>query len=109
MAYGKLFINPVTLCKVNRLTLILNKIPTRPAMIWALFSSEKFKSAITKYNNLSTPSLDKMSWKYLKVIIKDDIYLKNFINIINVCINLQYELLHFKLSLSIIIPKPNKT
>jgi len=50
-----------------------------------------------------------MSWKYLKVIIKDDIYLKNFINIINVCINLQYELLHFKLSLSIIIPKPNKT
>ena len=43
-----------------------------------------------------------MSWKHLKVIIKDDICLNKFVNIANTCINLDYW------SLSIIIPKPNK-
>ena len=35
-------------------------------------------------------------------------YLNNFVNIANTCINLEHWPLHFKTSLSIIIPKPNK-
>jgi len=49
-----------------------------------------------------------MSWKHLKVIVKDNIYLKIFVNIANMCINLGYWLLYFKMSMSIIISKPNK-
>jgi len=41
-------------------------------------------------------------------IPQSHLYLKNFINIANVCINLGYWLLHFKKSNSIIISKPNK-
>jgi len=48
-------------------------------------------------------------WKYFKVIIKDDIYLNNFVNIANKCINPGYWPSHFKISLSIIISKLNKT
>jgi len=43
-------------------------------MKWNSFSEEEFTSAIMKYNNSSTPSLDKLLWKYLKKYIKDIAY-----------------------------------
>ena len=87
----------------------LNKFPSRFILVWALFLTEESKSAITKCNNLSTSSLNRVFWKHLKAIIKDDICLNNFINIANTCINLGYWLLYFKILLSIIISKPNMT
>ena len=88
--------------------IILNKISTRLTIIWISFSIEEFKSSITKYNNLSTLESNKLSWKHFKAIVKDSTCLNNFINIANVCINLEHWLLHFKMSSSIIISKPNK-
>ena len=44
--------------------------------------------AINKYNNLFTSGPDRISWKYLKLIIKDNKCLKNIINITNTYINL---------------------
>jgi len=64
--------------------------------------------AINKCNNSSTPRPDWISWKHLKIVIRNDKCLDNIINITNFCINLRYWPLHFKLSSSIIIPKPNK-
>ena len=55
-----------------------------------LFSEEEFKSVIFKCNNLSTPGPDKLSWRYLKVIVNNCLYLKNFINIVNTYINLEH-------------------
>ena len=72
------------------------------------FSEKEFKSFIMKYNKSSTSGPKKLSWRYLKAIVNDSTYLKNFINIDNMCINLGYWLLHFKTSSSIIIPKLNK-
>ena len=72
------------------------------------FSEKKFKSFIIKCNNSLTSGPDKLSWRHFKVIINNSSYLKNFINIANVCINLGHWLLHFKTSSSIIIPNPNK-
>jgi len=72
------------------------------------FSKEEFKSSITKYNNSLTPGPNKLSWKYLKVIVNDSTYLKNFINIANAYIILGHWPSHFKISSSIIILKPNK-
>jgi len=68
----------------------------------------ELKDTINTYNNLSTPSLDHVSLSYLKDIIKDNQYYSNIVNIVNTCINLIHWLMHFKKSLSIIIPKPNK-
>ena len=50
-----------------------------------------------------------MSWKHLKSIVKDNLCLKIIVNIANIYINLGHWPLHFKILLSIIIPKPNKT
>ena len=69
---------------------------------------EEFFSAIEKCNNSSTPRLDKLFWRYLKKIIRDIVYLNKLIDIANECINLGYWPLHFKISTTIIIPKPNK-
>jgi len=63
---------------------------------------------IEKCKNFSTPGLDKLSWRHLKRIIKDNICLKRFIDITNICINLDHWPLHFKTLTTIVIPKPNK-
>ena len=52
------------------------------------FSEEEFKSYIIKYNNSSTSGPDKLLWRHFKVIVNNSIYLKNFINIANIYINL---------------------
>jgi len=54
------------------------------------------------------PELDKLSWSYLKTILKDNGCLSNIIRIANVCIDLGYWSSHFKRSTIIVISKPNK-
>jgi len=89
-------------------TSLLEKLPSKPYLIWNPFLREEFMMAINKYNNSSAPRPDRISWKYLKLIIKDNKCLEEIINIANTCINLGYWLSHFKTSSSIIISKPNK-
>ena len=55
------------------------------------------------------PGPDKLSWRHLKIIIKQDEYLTNIINVANACINLEHWLNYFKCLSTIIIPKPNKS
>jgi len=87
---------------------ILDKVINKSPFSWAPFSKEEFKSAIANCNNPSTPELDKLSWKHLKIILKDNNYLGNIISISNACINLGCWPSHFKRSMTVIIPKPNK-
>ena len=76
--------------------------------LWAPFSKEELKQAIAKYNDSSAPGPDRLSWRHLKFIIKQDKCSSNIINIANACINLGHWPDYFKQSSTIIIPKPNK-
>jgi len=87
---------------------ILNEITDKPTVPWLVFSKEEFRTAISSCNNSFAPSPDKLSWSNLKIILKDDECLNTIIHIANICINLGYWLLHFKISTTVIIPKPNK-
>ena len=40
---------------------VLNKIKSKPTTIWAPFSKEEFRQALTKYNNSLAPGLDKLT------------------------------------------------
>ena len=51
---------------------------------------------------------DKLTWHHLKFIIKDNSCLTNIVNIADACINLGHWPEYFKISSTIIIPKPNK-
>jgi len=57
---------------------------------------------------LSAPGPDKLSWGYLKCILKEDECLNVIISIVNACIEVNYWPSHFKKSTIVIIPKPNK-
>ena len=87
---------------------ILNKIGSKTTSLWVLFSKEGFKQAINKYNNSSALGSDKLTWQYLKTILKQDTCLTNIINIADTCINLGHWPNYFKYSSTVIIPKPNK-
>jgi len=89
-------------------TEVLEEIIDKSPSFWAPFSKEEFRSAIANCNNSSTPGLDKLSWSYLKTVLKHDECLTNIINIVNACIDLGYWPAHFKRSTTVIIPKPNK-
>jgi len=87
---------------------ILNEVKHKPSQWWSPFSRTEFKSAISKCSDLSAPGPDKLMWCHLKLIIKNDDCLSNIINIADFCINLGYWPNYFKISTTIVIPKPNK-
>ena len=87
---------------------ILDEIENKQTSIWALFSKEEFKITLESCNNLLTSGPDKLSWRHLKSIMKDDDCITNIIKIANACINLEYWPNYFKISSMVIIPKPNK-
>ena len=87
---------------------ILDKIADKPTSPWLAFSKKEFRQAIINCNNSFAPRPDKLSWSYLKIILKDDDCLNIIISITNTCIELGYWPSHFKRSTTIVISKPNK-
>ena len=67
---------------------ILDEIGNKKTANWLPFSKEEFKIAIGSTNNLSTPGPDKLSWNYLKSVLKYDVCLTNIIKITNAYIDL---------------------
>ena len=87
---------------------IFDEIPEKLTSLWPSFSKEEFRIAIANCNNTSIPGPDKLSWSHLKIILKDNKCLGIINCIANVCIELEYWLLHFKRSTTIVISKPKK-
>jgi len=87
---------------------VLNELDQKPSQNWSSFSRFEFLSAINSCADSSSPGPDRLTWRHWKNIIKNDACLSNVINIADVCINLGHWPNHFKMSTTIIIPKPNK-
>jgi len=88
---------------------ILDKVKHKPSQWWNPFSRTEFKSAISKCSDSLAPRPNKLTWRHLKLIIKNDDCLSNIINISDSCINLGHWPNYFKILTTIIIPKPNKS
>jgi len=86
----------------------LNETPQADQILWPPFSKQEFKDAIAKCLSSSTPSSDYISWRHLKSLITNDRYLLKIIQIANTYIDLEFWPSHFKLSNTVVIPKPNK-
>jgi len=87
---------------------ILDEITDKPTSPWPAFSKEEFRFVLSSCNNSSTSGSDKLTWSYLKNILKDNECLNIIIHITNACIELEYWPLHFKKSTMVVISKPNK-
>ena len=88
---------------------ILDEIECKPSQRWSPFSRNEFLSAISKCKDSLAPGPDKLSWHHLKLIIHNDNCLANIIKIADSCINLGFWPNYFKISTTIVIPKPNKS
>ena len=69
---------------------ILDKIKNKQTSIWVPFSKKEFKITLGSCNSLLTPGLDKLLWRHLKSIMKNDGCVTNVIKITNACIDLEY-------------------
>ena len=87
---------------------VLDKLGSFLSLSWTHFAEEEFISSLLKYNNSSTPGPDKLLWRHLKIVLKDSMCLRNVVTITNACIKLGHWPSHFKISLTIVILKPNK-
>jgi len=87
---------------------LLDEIHGKEAKVCALFSREELINMIEKCNNSLAPGPDKLSWSYIKRIIKSEEYISKFIDIANAYIDLGHWLFHFKMSMTVVIPKFNK-
>lgn len=69
---------------------LLNEILNKWPLLWPPFSEAEFINSIIKCNNSSTSDSNKLFWRYLKIIIKDSVCLKNIVNIADMCFKLGY-------------------
>ena len=87
---------------------VLNELGSYSFLPQAQFAEEEFTSSLLKCSNISTPGPDKLLWRHLKIVLKDKTCLRNVIAITDICIKLGHWPSHFKISSTIVIPKPNK-
>jgi len=87
---------------------LLDELQDNKSEGWLSFSKVEFRNAIFNCNNSSMPRPNKLSWHHLKIIINNSVCLSKIIDIANVCFDICFWPSHFKISISIIIPKPNK-
>ena len=87
---------------------LLDEVPAKPIYEWLSFFKTELRDAIKKCSSLSMSESNHILWYHFKILTTNNKCVTNFINIANECINLGYWLLHFKMFLPIIIPKPTK-
>ena len=87
---------------------ILNELVQKPSQNWGPFSRFEFLLAISKCADSSSSGPDRLTWSHWKIIVKNDVCLSNIINITDACINLRHWPRYFKVSTTVVIPKPNK-
>ena len=87
----------------------MDEISNKETTTWVPFLKKKLFSTIENCNNLLISGLDKLFWRHLKEIVKDEECTNKLINIANTYINLGHWPTHFKILSIIIILKPNKT
>jgi len=88
---------------------VLHKLAQKPSQNWGPFSKYEFLSAISKCVDSSSPGPDRLTWWHWKTIVKNDDCLSKIINIADACINLGHWPRYFKVSTTVVIPKPNKS
>jgi hypothetical protein len=86
----------------------LDPLEPLPQREWLPFSTQELKEALTACSSCSAPGPDHVSWFHLKHWCRLPGVAQLFTRITEACLKLGHWPLHFKSSLSVIIPKPGK-
>ena len=82
------FFNTAQSCIIDKSVLL--EIGQFSSFPWIYFLKEEFMRVITKCGNESAPGSDKLTWRQIKLIIKDKMCLKNIIDIANACFEVSH-------------------
>jgi hypothetical protein len=86
----------------------LHPVTPMPLREWVPFSLLELSEALTACAHNSSPGPDHITWSYLKYWCGSKEVTSLFTHIVNTCIHVGHWPMHFKESLSVIIPKPGK-
>jgi hypothetical protein len=83
-------------------------LPILPYQTWTLFTMNELEECLCACSNTSAPGPDHLMWRHLKSIVMDDNCTNLFFRLGNACISTGFWPDIFKVSMSVIIPKPGK-
>jgi len=87
---------------------ILDAIPSLPVQEWKPFSMLELTQALHTCSSMLAPGPDHVTWGMLKTLAANPHIASLFLGLAEACIQLGHWLVHFKESLSVIIPKLGK-
>ncbi|PPQ89621.1 hypothetical protein CVT25_012633, partial [Psilocybe cyanescens] len=88
---------------------ILDSIPDMPVQGWVPFSALEMQKALASCSNVSAPGPDHIKWSHLKMLMRGPTHVFTvLLSLANACLRVGHWPKHFKESMSVIIPKPNK-
>ncbi|PPQ94891.1 hypothetical protein CVT25_004372 [Psilocybe cyanescens] len=88
---------------------ILDSIPDIPVQGWVPFSALEMQEALASCSNVSAPGPDHIKWSHLKMLMRGPTHVFTVLLVLaNACLRVGHCPKHFKESMSVIIPKPNK-
>ncbi|PPQ93963.1 hypothetical protein CVT25_014802, partial [Psilocybe cyanescens] len=88
---------------------ILDSIPDMPVRGWVPFSALEMREALASCSNVSAPGPDHIKWSHLKMLMRGPTHVFTILlALANACLWVGHWPKHFKESMSVIIPKPNK-
>ncbi|KAJ2911570.1 hypothetical protein MD484_g8847, partial [Candolleomyces efflorescens] len=87
---------------------ILDELPNEPQRDWPTFSLLELRQALDACSSRSAPGPDHITWRHLKSILATQECARIIVTLADACFNTGHWPKHFKESVSVIIPKPNK-
>jgi hypothetical protein len=90
------------------LTVLGNKWESPTIQAWIPYSAAKMSDALLGTSNRSAPGPDHISWRHLKRILRDGYSERLFLWLANACLTTGVWPDEFKVSITVVIPKPGK-
>ncbi|KAF8628638.1 hypothetical protein AX15_003772 [Amanita polypyramis BW_CC] len=87
---------------------MINDLPTRPQRQWYRISSYEITEAIKTTTNTSAPGYSNISWKHLKMLLRDDEFLTAITTLFNDILDEGQWPSEFKIANTVVIPKPKR-
>ena len=87
---------------------VLDEVPSQATRSWVPFSMLEMQEALKACSNVSAPGPDRITWQHLKLILASHSCAVGILSLANTCVSVRHWPRHFKESVSVIIPKPDK-
>ncbi|KAF8622194.1 hypothetical protein AX15_007303 [Amanita polypyramis BW_CC] len=87
---------------------MINDLPQHPTRTWQTISNFKVKEAIRTTSNSSAPGYSNITWRHLKILLREDEFLLPITTLFNNILSEGRWPSEFKIANTVVIPKPKR-